>query len=76
MSKVDPSKPIAPPAPATPSVEKPRNTREPEDRTLGNRPVDPNAANQKVRIPPGVAPEEVRDPGSNTPGAPPVDNRS
>lgn len=53
----------------------PQKDRE-SDRTLGNRPGDPNAANQKVRVPPGVDADEVWDPGSQSPDAPPVDNRT
>ncbi len=45
------------------------------DRSINDRPVDPNAAPAKVKLPPGVEPEEVRDPGRQTPDAPPVDNR-
>lgn len=48
----------------------------PRARTLNERPVDPNAASEKIKLPPGVEPEEVRDPGRQTPEAPPVDNRS
>ncbi|MCD0505182.1 hypothetical protein [Bordetella petrii] len=46
------------------------------DRTLNDRPADPNRAGAGVRIPPGVDAEDVRDPGRQTPQAPPVDNRS
>lgn len=68
----DTNKPVAstPADPAAGREDKPA-------RTLGNRPIDPNAVNQKHgKVPPGVEPDEVWDPGSNTPGAPPVDNRS
>ncbi len=64
------------PAEATP-VDESQSGKDKPARTLGGRPVDPNAVNQKHgRVPPGVKPDEVWDPGSNTPGAPPVDNRS
>ncbi|MBV7486144.1 hypothetical protein [Bordetella sp. BOR01] len=53
-----------------------RMRRRDTDRTLSDRPADPNRAGAKVRIPPGVDAEDVRDPGRQTPGAPPVDNRS
>ncbi|WP_041862869.1 hypothetical protein [Bordetella petrii] len=46
------------------------------DRTLADRPADPNRAGAGTRIPPGVDAEDVRDPGRQTPDAPPVDNRS
>lgn len=46
------------------------------DRTLDGRPADPNRAGAKIRIPPGVDAEDFRDPGRQTPNAPPVDNRS
>lgn len=46
------------------------------DRTLNNRPADPNRAGAKVRIPPGVDAQDLWDPGNQTPDAPPVDNRS
>lgn len=46
------------------------------DRTLADRPADPNRAGAKVKIPPGVSSEDFLDPGNQTPGAPPVDNRS
>jgi len=44
--------------------------------TLLNRPVDANQTGVDVQIPPGVDPNDMHDPGSQTPGAPPVDNRS
>ena len=45
---------------------------DPPARTAGNHPVDPNAAAAKASFPPGVDPRDVRDPGRQTPGAPPV----
>lgn len=48
----------------------------PRARTLNDRPVDPNSATEKIELPPGVEPEEVRDPGRQTPKAPPVENRT
>jgi hypothetical protein len=45
------------------------------ERTLGNHPADPNSINAKT-FPPGVDPKDAMDPGRQTPGAPPVDNRS
>lgn len=48
----------------------------PRARSLNERPEDPNAAPAKIKLPPGVEPEEVRDPGRQTPEAPPVDNRT
>ena len=47
-----------------------------QDRTLTNRPADPNAATTDLQIPPGIKPEDAVDPGRATPDAPPVDNRS
>lgn len=44
--------------------------------TLLNRPVDANQTGVDIQIPPGVEPNDMHDPGSQTPGAPPVDNRS
>lgn len=44
-------------------------------RSLQNRPIDPNSAAEKT-FPPGVDARDVADPGRQTPGAPPVDNRS
>lgn len=48
---------------------------EPPARSLQNRPLDPNSTAEKT-FPPGVDAADVRDPGRQTPGAPPVDNRS
>jgi len=45
---------------------------DPPARTSGNHPVDPNSAAAKISFPPGVDPRDVRDPGRQTPGAPPV----
>lgn len=45
-------------------------------RSLMGAPVDPNSPTTEFNIPPGVAPEDAKDPGRSTPGAPPVDNRS
>lgn len=45
---------------------------DPPARTAGDHPVDPNAAAAKASLPPGVDPRDVRDPGRQTPGAPPV----
>lgn len=50
--------------------------REREDRTLSNRPQDPNRIGGGLNFPPGVDPADARDPGNQTPNAPPVDNRS
>jgi hypothetical protein len=47
-----------------------------QERTWGNHPADPNRMGADWNFPPGINPEDVRDPGSQTPGAPPVDNRS
>lgn len=44
-------------------------------RSLNNRPLDPNSSAEKT-FPPGVDGPDVMDPGRQTPGAPPVDNRS
>ncbi|HEY9316691.1 MULTISPECIES: hypothetical protein [Achromobacter] len=46
------------------------------ERTLSDRPADPNRTGAGRQIPPGMDPEDVWDPGRATPGAPPVDNRS
>lgn len=48
---------------------------DPPERTLGNHPADPNSVNAKT-FPPGVDPKDALDPGRQTPGAPPVENRS
>ncbi|WP_144639491.1 hypothetical protein [Bordetella genomosp. 13] len=53
-----------------------RSQEKSSERSLNNRPVDPNSMASKVKIPPGADPEDVADPGRQTPGAPPVDNRS
>lgn len=53
-----------------------RMRRRDTDRTLNDRPADPNRAGAKIRIPPGVDAEDFRDPGRQTPDAPPVENRS
>lgn len=50
--------------------------RERADRTLADRPQDPNRLGGGLQFPPGVDPADARDPGNQTPGAPPVDNRS
>ncbi|ANN68449.1 hypothetical protein [Bordetella bronchialis] len=55
-----------------PDTERPK---EAHPRSLQNRPLDPNSAAEK-RFPPGVDAADVFDPGRQTPGAPPVDNRS
>jgi len=46
------------------------------ERTLSGRPRDPNKLGADWQFPPGVDPEDAIDPGKQTPGAPPVDNRS
>jgi len=56
--------------------DKPRGPDKGDDRSIANRPIDPNSLPSRVNIPPGVTPEDVRDPGRQTPDAPPVDNRS
>jgi len=48
---------------------------DPPSRTMNNRPADPNSAAAKT-FPPGVDPRDAMDPGRQTPGAPPVENRS
>jgi len=45
-------------------------------RSLNNRPEDPNRLGADRTVPPGVEPEDLWDPGSRTPDAPDVDNRS
>ncbi|MGE4339304.1 MAG: hypothetical protein AB7E55_25535 [Pigmentiphaga sp.] len=45
-------------------------------RSLNNRPEDPNRIGADRSVPPGVESEDLWDPGSRTPGAPKVDNRS
>lgn len=45
-------------------------------RSLMGAPVDPNSSTTELNVPPGVAPEDAKDPGRSTPDAPPVDNRS
>lgn len=59
-----------PPAPGTESE------RKPQDRSLINRPTDPNRTGADVQVPPGISSEDLHDPGNTTPDAPPVDNRS
>jgi len=46
------------------------------DRSLINRPTDANRTGADVQVPPGVQPDDLHDPGSQTPDSPPVDNRS
>ncbi|AVJ29124.1 hypothetical protein [Achromobacter spanius] len=48
----------------------------PGERTLSDRPADPNRTGAGRQFPPGMDPEDVWDPGRATPDAPPVDNRS
>ncbi|WP_256988559.1 glycosyltransferase family 2 protein [Bordetella genomosp. 9] len=48
---------------------------DPPNRSLQNRPLDPNSSAEKT-FPPGVDAADILDPGRQTPGAPPVDNRS
>lgn len=55
--------------PETPAKDKPR-------RSLNNRPEDPNRMGADRTVPPGIEPEDLWDPGSRTPRAPKVDNRS
>ncbi|QEI07480.1 hypothetical protein FXN63_17765 [Pigmentiphaga aceris] len=45
-------------------------------RTLNNRPDDANRAGAGTTFPPGVDPEDARDPGRMTPESTKVDNRS
>lgn len=45
-------------------------------RSLMGAPVDPNSPTTDLNFPPGLDPEDAKDPGRSTPGAPPVDNRS
>lgn len=56
----------------TGSDHKPKDT----ERSLINRPTDPNRTGADKQIPPGISSEDLHDPGNTTPGAPPVDNRS
>lgn len=48
----------------------------PGERTLSDRPADPNRTGAGRQFPPGIHPDDARDPGNATPDAPPVDNRS
>ncbi|HYG42934.1 MAG TPA: hypothetical protein VEA17_08435 [Bordetella sp.] len=75
MPKSDQSAPEHPPGDRRAQEDEHMRRRD-TDRTLNDRPADPNRAGAKVRIPPGVDAEDFRDPGRQTPGAPPVDNRS
>jgi len=60
-----------------PGTETEANREKETERSLINRPVDPNSLPAKApNVPPGVPAEDVKDPGNQTPGAPPVDNRS
>ena len=45
-------------------------------RSLMGAPVDPNSPTTDLNFPPGLAPEDAKDPGRATPNAPPVDNRT
>ena len=45
-------------------------------RTLNNRPDDANRAGAGTTFPPGVDPDDARDPGRMTPESTKVDNRS
>lgn len=47
-----------------------------DQRSLMGAPVDPNSPTTHINFPPGLEPEDAKDPGRATPGAPPVDNRS
>lgn len=62
------------------SPDKPSPDRSPlppsKARTLNNRPDDANRAGADTTFPPGVDPEDARDPGRMTPESPKVDNRS
>lgn len=74
---VDTHRPSSDANPATPQSPAQSGDGEKEaDRSLAGRPVDPNNATSKLKFPPGVEPEEAKDPGRQTPKAPPVDNRS
>lgn len=55
-----------------------RNKKKVKDdqRSLMGAPVDPNSPTTNINFPPGLEPEDAKDPGRATPGAPPVDNRS
>jgi hypothetical protein len=53
-----------------------KRPRKEDHRSLMGAPVDPNSPTTKGNFPPGVSPEDVKDPGRATLGAPPVDNRS
>lgn len=55
------------------SVAQPRG--EDTERTITNRPVDPNSVGEG-NLPPGVDADTARDPGANTPSSGKVDNRS
>jgi len=60
--------------------EKPNPDRSPlpptPARTLNNRPDDANRTGADSTFPPGVDPEDARDPGRMTPETTKVDNRS
>lgn len=57
----------------TPDSQRSENDAE---RSLINRPTDPNRTGADKQVPPGVEPGDLHDPGKQTPNAPPVVNRS
>lgn len=50
----------------------PDHSQDAPDRTISNRPRDPNGAGAQASIPPGVDADIARDPGANTPSSPPA----
>lgn len=70
---VDPARTTGASRESTPSEKEKHGSKR---NTLLNRPVDANQMGVDIQIPPGVEPNDLHDPGSQTPGAPPVDNRS
>lgn len=50
----------------------PDHSHDAPDRTISNRPGDPNGAGAESSIPPGVDADIARDPGANTPSSPPA----
>ncbi|MDT6961816.1 MULTISPECIES: hypothetical protein [unclassified Cupriavidus] len=65
---------------AQPDGTRPTEAREERDPTATRRAADEERATarepQRGEMPPGVGSEDLLDPGSRDPDAPPVDNRS
>lgn len=53
-----------------------KKTVKDDQRSLMGASVDPNSPTTHINFPPGLEPEDAKDPGRSTPDAPPVDNRT